>query len=136
MTHLLFRARSIRFRTHSDAFPCSQRRFPYCPLLATGALTRSTASGSTAQVSTITNGLLRIDGVGSRLTGSGDFSLSSQSLNITNGGAVVVNGKLTQPNPVPIRITDSGSTLTVGQEFLERKPVARVGQPRLGHGPE
>ena len=89
-------------------------------LTANGGLSNFTLqiqSGSTAQVSTITNSLARIDGAGSRLTVAGDFSLNSQSMDISNGGAVTVNGKLTQANPVPVNVTGSGSTLTVGQEF-------------------
>lgn len=76
------------------------------------------SSGSTAQVSTITNSLATVAGTGSRLTVAGDFSLNPQSLNISNGGAVTVNGNLTQVAGGPLFVTDTGSTLTVGQDLL------------------
>jgi T5SS/PEP-CTERM-associated repeat protein len=87
-------------------------------LTANGGLSDFTlqiASGSTAQVSTVTNGLARVDGAGSRLTVAGDFSLNGQSINITNAGTTMVNGTLTQNSGAPIFVTGSGSALTVGQ---------------------
>ncbi len=71
-------------------------------------------SGSTATVSAITNSQATIDGAGSLLTVAGDFSLNTQSMNITNGGVAVINGNLSQVAGAPLSISGTGSSLTVG----------------------
>ncbi|MDQ2945585.1 MAG: hypothetical protein M3Y27_06535, partial [Acidobacteriota bacterium] len=77
-------------------------------------------SGSTAQVSTITNSnFLIVDGVGSRLTVAGDVSMNPQSMNIKNGGTATVGGNLTQLEGAPLFVMDSGSSLTVSQDLLQ-----------------
>ncbi len=81
------------------------------------SFTLQLASGSKAQVSTMTDALIRIDGAGSILTASGDCSLNSQSMNISHGGAATLNGNLTQSTVGPIHVNDSGTSLTIGGKF-------------------
>ncbi len=81
------------------------------------SFTLQLASGSTAQVSTMTDALIRIDGAGSILTASGDCSLNSQSMNISHGGAATFNGNLTQSTVGPVHVDDSGTSLKVGKNF-------------------
>lgn len=89
-------------------------------LTANGGLTGfflNLASASTAVVSSMTNSSARIDGAGTLLTVSGDFSLSTQSIDISNGGAAMVGGDLTQVSGAGAYITDRGSNLTVNGDF-------------------
>jgi T5SS/PEP-CTERM-associated repeat protein len=87
-------------------------------LTANGGLTDfglNFQSGSTGHVSSINNGIATVNGTGSTLMVTGDFSLNSQSVTASAGGVVTISGTLTQNSGAPVSVAGSGSALTTGQ---------------------